>query len=464
MPDTTTVTFESGPDGPSATYTDPTGYTFTSQSNLFQHQNGSLFSVFSGDEVVARSTTGKVFGVVSIDLDGLKGLIQNGASYATSAGVVTFSFYGVHADGTLTDTVTFQTNGVSDFQTFRFDAATIGSTFAAEFSAGLTELHWSVSDGGFNAWGAFDNLIVTPNHAPVATGVTGATSTLADGTITGHLGATDADGQALTYHVAGTAPAGVVVDQDGTFYVLRQPSDDDLLPGQTRTVSFSYQANDGSEDSTAKAVSVTFAGAPLGRDINGGNRGDVLNGTTSAEHIYGGNGNDNIHGGAGGDTICGDNGNDTVNGDAGNDVLHGGNGTDILNGGDGKDWLWGDNGKDTLDGGAGNDTLVGGESNDRFVFGQGFGADVIVDFTPGHWDDEDCSDDHYRPHHEHRGESWEAGDVIQITPSEFGSFSDLMAHAKQQWYGVVITADDGSTLTLMGVSLRSLHVDDFVFA
>jgi hypothetical protein len=464
MPNTTTVTFTDGPDGPTPTYADPTGYAFTSQSNLFQHQDGSLFSVFSGDEVAARNATGKAFGVVSIDLDGLKGLIQNGTAYSTSAGVVTFSFYGVHADGTLTDTVTFQTNGVSDFQTFRFDAATIGSTFAAEFASGLTELHWSVSDGGFNAWGAFDNLVVVQNTAPVATGIVGSSTTLPDGTISGHLGATDADGQALTYHIAGTAPAGVVVDQDGTFYVLRQPADDDLLPGQTRTVSFSYQANDGSEDSTATTVSVTFAGAPLGRDINGGNRGDNLNGTSSAEHIYAGNGNDKVNGGAGGDTICGGNGNDTLNGDAGNDALYAQNGSDVLNGGDGKDWLWGDNGRDTLNGGAGNDTLIGDNSNDRFVFGQDFGKDVIVDFRSGHWDDEDCSDNHYRAHHDHRGQHWEAGDVIQITPSEFGSFSDLMAHAKQQWYGVVITTDDGDSITLMGVSLRSLHVDDFVFA
>jgi hypothetical protein len=98
------------------------------------------------------------------------------------------------------------------------------------------------------------------------------------------------------------------------------------------------------------------------------------------------------------------------------------------------------------------------------VFGQAWGSDMIVDFHSGHWDDEDCSDDHYRAHHDHWGQYWTAGDVIQITPSEFGSFNDLMAHAKQQWYGVVITADDGSSLTLLGVSLRSLHVNDFVFA
>jgi hypothetical protein len=463
MPDTTTVTFTSGLDGPAVTYTDPTGYTFSSQSNLFQHQNGSLFSVFSGDEVVARSTTGSAFGVLSIDLDGLKGLIQNGTSYTTSPGAAHFTFYGVHADGTLTDFVTFTSDGTDGFQTFRFDAATLGSdALAAEFASGLTELHWTVSDGGFNAWGAFDNMVVVQNHAPVATGVVGATSTLPDGTITGHVGATDADGQALTYHLAGTAPAGVVVDTDGTFYVLRQPSDDDLLPGQSRTVTFSYQANDGSEDSAAKSVSFTFAAAPQGHDIVGGNHPQSLCGTAAGERIYGGNsndtlcgmggadtlngnnGNDSVDGGDGRDSLIGANGNDYLTGGAGNDNLDGGNGNDKLVGGEGANVMVGGNGNDTFVGGMGADTMTGNNGNDEFYLGAAWGHDVITDFDP-------------------------KNDHIHMQPSAtLGSWTDfqhLKAIGLIQQVGANVVIDDGAgdTLVLTNVKLTSLAADDFVF-
>jgi Ca2+-binding RTX toxin-like protein len=428
MPNTTTVTFQAGPDGPTPTYVDPTGYTFTSQSNLFQHQNGSLFSVFSGDEVAARNTAGKAFGILSIDLDGYKGLIQNGTAYATSSGAATFTFYGVHADGTLTSSVTFTSDALNGFQTFRFDAATLGASVAAEFASGLTELHWTVSDGGFNVWGAFDNLVVVQNTAPVATGIVGATSTLADGTITGHVGGTDADGQALTYHLDGTVPAGVVLNSDGTFFVQRQPSDDDLLPGQTRTVTFAYEANDGSEDSAPKSLSFTFGPPPPGVVYCGGNHPQDLTSVATQRN----------------DTLCGGNQNDTVAGLGGNDMLLGNNGKDLLLGGDGKDTLDGGNGSDILNGGSGDDVLIGGNSPDRFVFGANSGHDTIVDFDP-------------------------KNETIQISPASIGSWNDFLhleqtGQIHQSGANVVIDDGHGDTLLLLNVKLSSLGVGNFIFA
>ncbi|WP_374577280.1 hypothetical protein [Phenylobacterium sp. J367] len=155
----------------------------------------------------------------------------------------------------------------------------------------------------------------------------------------------------------------------------------------------------------------------------------------------------------------------------------------LLDAGAGNDFVYGADGRDTILGGDGADTLTGGSDNDQFVFGNGFGNDVILDFNSGHWekdgrydrhrknDDDrgDCRywrdddhDNHYWDRSGYRWE-WEAGDTIKISPSVFGSYEDLMDHARQTWYGVVITADDGSSLTLVGVSLKSLNSEDFIF-
>ena len=62
-----------------------------------------------------------------------------------------------------------------------------------------------------------------------------------------------------------------------------------------------------------------------------------------------------------------------------NDILQGRDGADTLLGRDGNDILEGRGGADTLNGGEGADTLFGGTGADTYVFGEGDGADTIVE-------------------------------------------------------------------------------------
>ncbi|BCH07959.1 hypothetical protein MesoLj131c_22170 [Mesorhizobium sp. 131-3-5] len=124
-----------------------------------------------------------------------------------------------------------------------------------------------------------------------------------------------------------------------------------------------------------------------------------------------------------GSSIVGTIGDDTIAGTSGNDVLNGANGSDHLTGG------------------GGNDTLTGGFGADTFVFGNGFGHDVITDFTissAGH-------------------------DVIQLAQGLFADFAAVQAAAEQVGADVVITHDADSTITLANVALDHLGNSDFAF-
>ena len=180
----------------------------------------------------------------------------------------------------------------------------------------------------------------------------------------------------------------------------------------------------------------------------GGN--DTIKGLAGNDKLYGGNGNDKIYGGAGNDTLYGDTGDDKVYGDAGNDALYGGAGKDTLSGGAGDDKLFGNAGNDTLLGELGNDKLYGGAGNDRLTGGAGKdtfyflddfkGNDVITDFEAGK----------------------SKTDVIVFEKDILGSFADVKTHAADTKFGVVISYDDAK-ITLLGVKVADLHVNDFFF-
>src|SRR5207247_330333 len=70
-----------------------------------------------------------------------------------------------------------------------------------------------------------------------------------------------------------------------------------------------------------------------------------------------------------------------MRGTDGPDTLTGSSSPVVLDGGGGADKLTGGIGADVIIGGTGPDTLTGGAGSDVFVFGQGFGNDVITDFT-----------------------------------------------------------------------------------
>ena len=119
----------------------------------------------------------------------------------------------------------------------------------------------------------------------------------------------------------------------------------------------------------ALANFITIApGTPVGDEgdfVDGAGGNDVITAGNTADTLIGGDGNDNIKGGGGSDIITGD---------AGDDVLDGGDGDDNVAGGIGND---------VVKGAAGNDTLSGGHGLDTFYFGEGWGADTILDFGVG---------------------------------------------------------------------------------
>lgn len=236
--------------------------------------------------------------------------------------------------------------------------------------------------------------------------------------------ANDADpnpGDVLELAAVGqTALGGSVRIVDGkVVYVADADLFDTLGAGQSLVDTFSYTVKDEFGLTSTATVSVTVRGRADELSLAGGNGADSLVGTGADERLDGGNGADILVGAAGSDT------------------LDGGNGADELRGGAGLDSLSGGNGSDLLDGGAGDDRLEGGAGPDRFVFTGGFGDDVITDFG--------------------------IGDVIQFTGGAVADFADLLRRAETVGSDVVISLDDGSSLTLLGVRESQLRAGDFLF-
>ncbi|HEY8617776.1 calcium-binding protein [Phenylobacterium sp.] len=431
-----TIQFESVPAGLFPVYSEQ-GFQFstlTTQQNGFNDAfwnraqvnnlgtGGYLINQYTGDTVLVKPVAGGAFGATSVQVNGFSFEGWNGTAPVTGTSVLTYYFTGVKSDGNVV-THEFTTDSIDGFQTVNLPGG---------FGAGLVRLEWFTVGG--TGWGAFDNLALTLNTAPVAQPFSGAI--LAGQTFTGQLLATDADGQALTFQPVGTLPAGVVVDADGKFYVQPLAGDEDITAA--RVVSFQYRAFDGTDYSATKTASVTLNPVGVGPDIVGGNHPQIIMGTARGERIWGGNSGDTLCGGGGADTVDGANGKDSLCGGAGADKLIGGNGSDWLDGEAGNDTLDGGNSPDTLAGGAGDDRITGGGSPDYFIFGKDFGRDTITDFDL-------------------------KNEVIQMSPAMFGSFDDLKAHAQQVGANVVITFDAQNALTLQNVKLSALSDGNFLF-
>lgn len=117
----------------------------------------------------------------------------------------------------------------------------------------------------------------------------------------------------------------------------------------------------------------------------------ILRGGTGDDAFLGTGFGDLLYGGAGQDSLYGERGFDRLSGGGGNDELDGGAGSDELNGGIGDDRLTGGAGRDTLTGGAGDDRLTGGGQSDVYLFADGFGRDVVTDFSSADGEDLDLS-------------------------------------------------------------------------
>jgi glycerophosphoryl diester phosphodiesterase len=270
-------------------------------------------------------------------------------------------------------------------------------------------------------------------------------------TVTINYTATDNDGAhsdgqfVLTidglHPMTGTSGGDVMSDTAGA---------DHMMAGDGSDIIFSYTGNDvidagaGNDTVMLQAGDKVVNGGDGNDTINGGSGNSVLNGDGGNDTIIGGAGNETINGGDGNDTLMSGAGNNTVSGGEGNDNLFGGAGSSTLKGDAGNDTINGGLGNERIDGGAGNDSLLGGGGSDTFVFKTGYGHDTVYDFQAqgtGH-------------------------DVIELDHNVFANFDALMASGAvhDAAGGVDITYQDGSTLTLSGVTKASLKVDDFHFA
>lgn len=240
---------------------------------------------------------------------------------------------------------------------------------------------------------------------------------------------------------------------------------DDIVIGDAGNDLF--DATGGNDDIRGGAGNDLLVG-DAGDDLGETDGGVALGGVGGDDTIRGGGGNDLIIGDArddvkdgaigGDDTLFGGGGNDVVIGDAGNALDGDGTGGhDELFGGRGDDTLFGDAGldfginntpnngitsgsvagNDTLEGGRGDDELWGDAPNpelgailgdDTFVFSviQNTGDDVIRDF--------DITDDTLR--------------FDDVLGGDFAGLSALIASVNEAGGDVVITFNDGDTITV----------------
>jgi VCBS repeat-containing protein len=248
--------------------------------------------------------------------------------------------------------------------------------------------------------------------------------------------------------------ADLLSDRGGSDQVFAGGGDDRILAGTgadfydgglgTDTLSFADRTagvnvnllqNTTNEGDRLASIENVEGGA--GYDTLTGNAADnLLTGNGGADSLVGGGGNDTLLGGQGNDNLNGGAGTDRLEGGAGDDILFAISGLDTLIGGDGNDKLFGGIDGDVLIGGVGNDEMTGGRGADLFVF-EG-GQDRVTDFANG-------------------------VDRLDVS-SIFASVDEALASAKSVTGGVLLTADDGSTLLLSGLQLSQLDASDFTAA
>lgn len=147
--------------------------------------------------------------------------------------------------------------------------------------------------------------------------------------------------------------------------------------------------------------------------------------STQNATIVSGTGNDSVLGGAGNDQVrLGDMG--VANGGSGADTLIGGTGAATLGGGAGADSIVAATGGGVLIGEVGDDTMAGGAGKDIFIYRAGDGSDVISGFNP-------------------------AADTLALAITGV-NLLDVINRATVSGGNTILTMDDGSTITLAGVT------------
>jgi len=206
------------------------------------------------------------------------------------------------------------------------------------------------------------------NAAPVITSAT-AFTVAENTTAVATIKATDADGDAPVFSIAGGADA-LLFQIDATTGALSFKATPDFEePGDAggdNVYEVTVSASDGSA-SDAETLTITVTDED-GVSIKGSKKKDSVSDgkTVSGQAMATGE-------------------EDAITGKGKNDTLHGAGGNDRIDGGKGNDKLYGDEGDDWLVGGKDNDKLTGGLGEDSFVFNMKLAdnVDKVKDFAAG---------------------------------------------------------------------------------
>lgn len=342
-----------------------------------------------------------------------------------------------------------------------------------------------VSDGRGGVASAVATLALVENHVPVITAATLSSLDPATRTALGHIGAEDADGDALTYALesgAGPTKGNVTFGIGGDFTYSASPN-------ASGTDTFTIIVSDGwggtarhtFTEAIPSVVVPPVDTTPHPHGCVGTNRDDTLSGISGVDIFYGKKGNDIIktyggddifivHGDTGLDRIFGGDGYDTIRGGKGNDTIRvtnhlaNLNSVEAIEGRCGSDRILATSGNDVLDfsnikltsieridlgggndivtGSAGTDRFAGGAGHDTFVFAKGCGRDVILDFETGN------------------GRT-SSGDVIDLPHAGFKNQADLWKHISQSGADALISIDAKNSILLKDVDAHHLYADNF---
>ncbi|MGE4268566.1 MAG: VCBS domain-containing protein [Deferribacterales bacterium] len=132
---------------------------------------------------------------------------------------------------------------------------------------GDATFEFTVTDGTDISSATAKIVVTSDNDAPVTEAKN--ESVYEDTVLTGSIGATDADGDSLTYALVGTAPTGFTLNEDGT-YTFDANSYDSLSEGETVDYEIRYSVSDGNGGTVESVLNIQVIGtndAPVAHNV-----------------------------------------------------------------------------------------------------------------------------------------------------------------------------------------------------
>lgn len=173
-------------------------------------------------------------------------------------------------------------------------------------------------------------------------------------------------------------------------------------------------------------------------DIDSTSLSDIIQRNTGVDYIYHDAFAAHTRISAADGKLDGTDGKDLAIGSDLHDLIKTGAGDDDIYGGIGHDKIYAGAGNDLIDGGKGSDWLWGGEGADTFVVSKQSGKDKIMDFQLDN-------------------------DTIDLSDYGFDSWNDVHRAMSSTRNGVVIKLDHFNSVELVGVKMKYLSADHFIF-